>query len=146
MLIEEIKKDKFKAMKLGNKELSGALTLILSEIKQFEVDNRKSANDENVIDILKRMVKKANQSIEQFNKGNRSDLADIESSQIKVFEKYLPAQLSLDEVVPFVESVIKEQGASTIKEMGKVMGVLKKELHGKADMGMISKLVKEKLS
>jgi uncharacterized protein YqeY len=133
------------AMKSGEKEVLGALRLISAAFKQHEVDKRENVSDEIAITILTRMSKQRRESITQFEAGNRDDLAQQENLELDIIQKYLPTQLSEDEIVKEVESAIHEANATAMRDMGKVMGLLR-SLAGRADMSSISALVKKKLS
>ena len=121
------------------------LRMFLSEVQRFEIDNKEEVDDTKALQIINKMIKQRNDSISQFKSGGRDDLADKEQSEVEVLSKYKPAQLSEEEVAAKVKEAISESGASSMQDMGKVMGLLK-SLAGSADMGMVSKLVKEELS
>ena len=133
------------AMKSGEKEVLGVLRLISAAFKQHEVDKREDVGDETAVIILTRMSKQRRESITQFEAGNRDDLARQEKLELDIIQKYLPTQLSEDEMIKKVESAIHEANATTMSDMGKVMGLLR-NLTGRADMSSISALVKKKLS
>ena len=120
--------------------------LILSAIKQREVDERIQLADADVLSVLEKMIKQRRESIAQFEKAARTDLADKEKAEIEVLSAYLPQQMSEAEVDRAVAAAIAEAGASSMKDMGKVMALLKPRLAGKADMGKVSGLLKAKLS
>jgi uncharacterized protein YqeY len=120
--------------------------MFLSEIQRYEIDTRETADDAKALQIINKMIKQRNDSIEQFKKGGRDDLVSKEQSEIDVLIKYKPAQLSESEVEVKVDEAIKSTGASSIKDIGIVMGNLKSSLAGSADMGLVSKVVKDKLS
>jgi uncharacterized protein YqeY len=122
------------------------LRLASAAIKQREVDERVELGDAEVLAILEKMIKQRRESIAQFEKASRQDLADQEKAEIAVLEAYLPQKLSEAEIQREISSVISETGASGAKDMGKVMAALKARLAGRADMGMVSGLVKAKLS
>ena len=122
------------------------IRLLLAAIKQREVDERIELDDAAVLGVIEKMIKQRRESITQFEKGGRKDLADNEKAEVQVLSGYLPAQMSDADVQKLVESVISETGASSAKDMGKVMAALKARLAGKADMGKVSGLVKAKLS
>ena len=142
----QIKSDRIAAMKAGENLRKEALALILAAIKQVEVDTRKELSEDDVIQILTKMVKQRQESITQFNKAGRTDLAVKESYELGVIEEYLPEQLSDEEVVLIINAALVETGVSSIKEMGKVMAIVRPQLHGKADMGKVSSIIKERLS
>lgn len=134
------------AMRSKDKERLGALRLIQAAFKQKEVDERIELDDEQVIVILDKMAKQHRDSIAQFTKANRDDLVEIEQFELDIIEAYLPAQLSDDEIKSLIDKAIAKTGAESIKDMGKVMGILKGELQGRADMGKVSGLIKTQLS
>ena len=121
------------------------IRMFLSEVQRYEIDNKKEVDDTKALQIINKMIKQRNDSISQFKDGGRDDLADKEQSEVDILSKYKPAQLSEEEVSKKVNEAIEQSGASSMQDMGKVMGQLK-SLAGSADMGLISKLVKEKLS
>ena len=121
------------------------IRMFLSEVQRYEIDNKEEVDDTKALQIINKMIKQRNDSISQFRDGGRDDLADKEQSEVDILSKYKPAQLSEEEVAIKVNEAIEQAGASSMQDMGKVMGQLK-SLAGSADMGLISKLVKEKLS
>ena len=123
-----------------------AIRLLLAAIKQREVDERTELDDANVLSVIEKMLKQRRESIAQFEKAARTDLADAEKAEVQVLSAYLPAQMGDAEIQKVVDSIISETGASGPKDMGKVMALLKPRLAGKADMGKVSGLVKAKLS
>ena len=141
----QITEDVKSAMKAGDKDRLKVLRLVTAAIKQVEVDERKELDDAAVLAILNKMVKQRRDSIDQYQKGGRQDLADIEASEITVIETYLPEQLSDDELDALVDAAISETGAETIRDMGKVMGVIKSRAAGQADMGAVGAKVKARL-
>ena len=134
------------AMKGGEKAKLGVIRLILAAIKQKEVDERIELNDEQVLAILDKMVKQRRDSITQYEDAGRTELADQEKFEITVIQAYLPEQLGEAEILAMIDDAIASTGASSMKDMGKLMGVLKPKLQGRADMGQASALVKQKLS
>jgi len=120
--------------------------LLLAAIKQREVDERIELDDAQVLSVIEKMIKQRRESIAQYEKASRKDLADVEKAEIQVLSGYQPAQMSDADVEKAVQSTISETGASGVKDMGKVMAALKAKLAGKADMGKVSALVKAKLS
>ena len=142
----QITEDMKSAMKAGDKDRLKVVRLILAAIKQVEVDKRIELDDAAVLAVLTKMVKQRRDSVEQFEKGNREDLAKIERDEIAVLETYLPEQLSADELAAMVDEVIKATGAEGIRDMGKVMGQIKAKASGRADMGAVSAAVKERLN
>ena len=121
------------------------IRMFLSEVQRYEIDNKEEVDDTKALQIINKMIKQRSDSISQFRDGGRDDLADKEQSEVDILSKYKPAQLSEEEVSKKVNEAIEQSGASSMQDMGKVMGQLK-SLAGSADMGLISKLVKEKLS
>ena len=124
----------------------GAVRLVLAAIKQREVDERKELTDADVLSVLEKMIKQRRESIAQYEKAARNDLADAEKFELQVLSGYLPQQMGDAQISEEVARAVAESGASGIKDMGKVMALLKPRLAGKADMGKVSSLVKSKLS
>lgn len=122
------------------------IRMFLSEVQKFEIDTREEADDAKALQIINKMIKQRNDSIEQFNKGGRDDLVAKELSEVDVLNKYKPAQLSEDEIVLKVREAISSSEASSMQDIGKVMGLLKNTLSGSADMGLVSRVVKDQLS
>ncbi len=122
------------------------IRMLISEIKRFEIDNKAEAGEETILSIIQKMVKQRNDSIEQFQKGGRKDLADKEISQLEIIKKYMPAQMSAEEIELIINDVIKSTNSETMQDMGKVMGAAKFQLQGKADMSLVSDIVKQLLS
>ena len=133
------------AMKSGAKERLATLRLMSSDIKQIEVDTRAVLDDAAVLSIFEKMLKKRRDSITQFGAANRQDLVDKEQAEVLVIQEYMPAQLSDAEIDAAIASAISETGASSGKEMGKVIAVLKAKIAGRADMQVISARIKAKL-
>lgn len=134
------------AMRSGDKSRLQTIRLILSAVKQQEVDTREEQSDDDIIASLTKMQKQRRESIRQFEKGDRQDLVDKEEQELVVISEYLPAALSDDEIDKFIAEAMTESGASSIKDMGKVMGILKPKLAGRADMGAVSAKIKTALS
>ncbi len=143
---DTITEDMKTAMRSQDKERLATIRLILSAIKQREVDERIVLSDEQVLLTLNKMIKQRRDSITQYEAGNRPDLAKKEAEEIAVILQYLPAQMSEAEIEQAVIAAIQSSGAASAKDMGKVMGVLKANLQGKADMTVVSAKVKEKLA
>lgn len=122
------------------------IRMFLSEVQKFEIDTREEVDDAKALQIINKMIKQRNDSIEQFNKGGRDDLVAKELSEVDVLNKYKPEQLSEDEIVLKVREAISSSEASSMQDIGKVMGLLKNALSGSADMGLVSKIVKDQLS
>ena len=144
-LLSDIKQDLKQAMLEKNDLVRDTIRMFLSEVQRYEIDNKEEVDDAKALQIINKMIKQRNDSISQFRDGGRDDLADKEQSEVDILSKYKPAQLSEEEVSKKVNEAIEQSGASSMQDMGKVMGQLK-SLAGSADMGLISKLVKEKLS
>jgi uncharacterized protein YqeY len=134
------------AMRAKDTARLGAIRLILAAIKQKEVDERVEVTDADVVSIIEKMIKQRRESIVQFEKASRSDLADAEKFELGVLSGYLPRQMSDADVEEAIATAVAEAGASGVKDMGKVMALLKPRLAGRADMGKVSALVKSKLS
>jgi uncharacterized protein YqeY len=134
------------AMKAGEKARLATLRLIMADIKRKEVDERIELDDQAIIAILSRMIKQRKESIAQYEAGNRQDLADKEKSEIVVVEEFLPESLSEDEILKVIQQAVEETGATSIKQMGQVMNLIRPTLAGKADMGQVSALIKAKLT
>jgi hypothetical protein len=142
----QITEDMKSAMKAGDKDRLKTVRLILAAIKQIEVDTREELDDAAVLTVLTKMVKQRRDSVDQFEKGNREDLAAIERAEIAVIDEYLPDQLSADELAAMIDEAIRATGAEGIRDMGKVMGELKSKAAGRADMGALGALVKQRLT
>jgi uncharacterized protein YqeY len=134
------------AMRAKDSARLSTVRLILSAIKQREVDERIQLTDADVLSVLEKMIKQRRESITQFEKASRQDLADKEKAEVEILAAYLPVQMSEAEVQKEIDSVISETGAAGAKDMGKVMAALKPRLAGKADMGKVSGLVKSRLA
>ena len=144
-LKEKIKDDIKQAMRDKNESRLSTLRMLRAAIQRREVDERIQLDDTQVIAVIEKLVKQGRESIEQYVKGGRQELADKESGEIAVFQAYLPQQLSEVEIDKLVAEAIAGTGASSVKDMGKVMGVLKPKLQGRADMGQVGGKVKNKL-
>lgn len=143
---QQLTEDMKAAMKGGEKHKLGVIRLINAAIKQKEVDERIELDDTAVIAVLDKMVKQRKDSVSQFEAASREDLAAIERAEIVVIEAYLPAKMGEAEIVAAIQAAIVETGASSAADMGKLMGALKPKLAGQADMGLVSKLVKQQLA
>lgn len=144
-LKNQILEDMKTAMRAQDKERLATIRLILAALKQREVDERIVLSDDQILATLNKMIKQRHDSVAQFEAGNRPELAKKEADEILVIQAYLPAQLSEGEVEQAITTAILETSATTGKDMGKVMGLLKNSLQGKADMTIVSKKVKERL-
>lgn len=134
------------AMRAGEKDRLGAIRLILAALKQREVDERIVLDDAQILAILEKMLKQRRDSIEQYSAANREDLAAIERAEVAVIQAYLPAPLSSEELDRIVTKAIADSGATNPREMGKVVGLVKPQVAGRADMGQISEMIKAKLA
>jgi uncharacterized protein YqeY len=144
-LKNQIKEDMKSAMKAGDKDRLKVVRLVMAAMKQVEVDTRTELDDAGVLTVLEKMVKQRRDSVEQFEKGGRDDLAAAERQEIEVLQDYLPEQLSADELEALVDEVIAATGAEGMRDMGKVMGQIKARAAGRADMGAVSATVKQRL-
>ncbi len=124
----------------------GAVRLLQASIKQKEIDDRVELTDDQVLSVIQKMLKQRKDSIEAYQKADRQDLIDQEQLEIDVLSKYMPEPLTADEVSKIIDKVISEVNATDMKDMGKVVGVLKSKISGRADMGQVSKIVREKLT
>ncbi len=141
----QITEDMKSALRAGDKDRLKAVRLIMAAIKQVEIDQRIDLDDAAVLSILDKMVKQRRDSIVQFLKGARQDLADIELAEITVLEQYLPEQLGDAELDALIDDAISATGAESIRDMGKVMGTIKAKAAGRADMGKVGAKVKARL-
>ena len=133
-------------MRAGEKERLGVIRMITAAIKQREVDERISLDDAQVLSVLEKMIKQRKESLVQFQAGNRQDLVDKESAEITLLQTYLPAQLSDAEIDTLIAEAIRTVYAGSIKDMGKVMGVIKGKAQGRADMAAVGAKIKAKLA
>ncbi|MCL4130146.1 UNVERIFIED_CONTAM: hypothetical protein GTU68_025615 [Idotea baltica] len=145
-LIEQLKDEQKLAMKAKDKLRLGTIRLALSEIRQREIDGHTTLSDDDIIAVLTKMVKQRRDSVAQFTAAGRDDLADKESAEISVLDDFMPQALTDEEVAELLDKAIIESGAAGMQDMGKVMGVLKPQIQGRADMGKVSQLVKSKLA
>ncbi len=141
----QISEDMKSTMKAGDKDRLKVLRLMLASIQQTEIDKRLELDDSGVLGVLDKMVKQRRDSVSQFKNGGREDLADIELAEIAVLANYLPEQLGEAELDEVIDRAIKDSGAESIRDMGKVMGQVKAKAAGRADMGVVSAKVKERL-
>ncbi len=144
-LKERITDDMKAAMRSGEKERLGVIRMITAAIKQREVDERITLDDAQVLTVLEKMVKQRKESVVQFQAGNRTDLVDRENAEIALLQGYLPKQLSELELDALIGEAIAAVGATTIKDMGKVMGIIKGKAQGQADMAVVGAKIKAKL-
>jgi uncharacterized protein len=134
------------AMRAGEKDRLGVIRLILAALKQREVDERIELDDAQVLGILEKMLKQRRDSIEQYSAANREDLAAVERAEVEVIQTYLPAQLSAAELDAIVTKAIADSGAASPRDMGKVIGLVRPQVAGRADMGQVSELIKARLA
>ena len=145
-LKERITEDMKAAMRAGEKERLGTIRLILSAVKQREVDERITLDDGQVLAAIEKMIKQRKEAITQFEAGGRADLVAKETAEIAILQAYLPAQMSTAEIDALIAEAIASTGAASIKDMGKVMNAVKAKAQGRADMGAVSGRIKQKLS
>lgn len=144
-LMEQLTADMKDAMKQGEKERLSVIRLVRGAIRQAEIDGKKTLSDDEIIDVLTKEVKMRRDSIEEFERGGRTDLVDKTKSEIAILIPYLPEQLSVDEVKKIVENAVAEVGATTAKDMGKVMGILMPRVKGRADGKLVNEIVRSLL-
>ena len=145
-LRDQINQDMKAAMRSRDEARLSAIRMLWAAIQRREVDERITLDDTQVLSVVEKTVRQSRDAVVQFRKGNRPDLADKENRDIAFWEVYLPAQASDEEVAKLVREAIAATGAASIKDMGKVVGVLKPKLQGRADMGKVSALVKAQLA
>lgn len=145
-LKSQLQADMKSSMKSGDKARLGVIRLMLSAIKQVEVDERIELDDTRIIAVLDKMVKQRRESISQFASAGRDDLTAIEQAELEIIGEFMPEALSEAEIEALIEQSLAATGASSIRDMGKVMGMLKPQLQGRADMGQVSQLIKSRLS
>jgi|COG998Drversion2_1049125.scaffolds.fasta_scaffold163557_1 uncharacterized protein YqeY len=142
----QLTSDMKSSMKSGDKHRLGVVRLILAAIKQIEVDERIELDNTRILAVLDKMAKQRRESISHYSDAGREDLVAVEQAEIEIIQEYLPAALSDAEINDIVEKSITDSGAASIQDMGKVMGLLKPQLQGRADMGKVSQLIKSRLS
>ncbi len=145
-LKKRITDDMKSAMKAKDKQALKAVRMILEAIKQKEIDERIELDDTQAMAVIQKMVKQRKDSISQFSDAGRTDLVEIEEAELETINNYMPEQLSDEEVALVVDKAINDSGANSMKDMGKLMGMLKAQLQGKADMSLVSQLIKSRLS
>lgn len=145
MLKQQISDAMKAAMKGGDKARLGVIRLVMAAIKQREVDERIELDDSQVLAVLDKMVKQRRDSIEQYTAAGREELAAQEAAEIAVIQGFLPAALSEEEILAIIDAAIRESGAESVRDMGKVMALVKPQVQGRADVGQVSGLVKHKL-
>jgi len=145
-LKDKLQQDMKDALRGGDKRSLGVIRLILAAIKQREVDERIELDDVQVTSVLDKMAKQRRDSLEQYQKAGRDDLADQETFELEILKAYLPEQLGDAEIDVLIDEAIQASGANSMKDMGKVMGQLKAKLQGRANMGAVSGRIKDRLS
>lgn len=145
-LVKQLEQDLITAMKNKEKERLTVIREVKSNMKLANIDQKKEINDELMIEVVSKAIKTRKESIKEFEKGNRQDLIDKTAFEIEVLEKYLPEQLSLEEIIVIIEKVFDEVCPTSISDMGKIMGKVTPLVKGKADMAEVSKIIKEKLA
>lgn len=145
-LVEQLDKDMIEAMKNHEKERLTVIREVKAGMKQANIDQKKEINDELLIEVVSRGIKTRKESIKEFEKGNRNDLIEKTQNEIEILSKYLPKQLSEEEILTIINQVFAEVNPTGIKDMGKVMGTITPLVKGKADMGVVSNLIRERLN
>ncbi len=148
MLKQKLQEELKNSMLARDELKTSTLRLVISAVNYYEIQKGGAgyeATDEDVLEVINREAKKRNESIEMFKQANRTDLVDKETRELEILKTYLPKQLNEEEIIKLVEQAISQTGAKTISDMGKVMGALMPQVKGKADGGLVSKIVKEKL-
>lgn len=145
-LVEQLDKDMIEAMKNHEKERLTVIREVKAGMKQANIDQKKEINDELLIEVVSRGIKTRRESIKEFEKGNRNDLVEKTQNEIDVLSKYLPEQLSAEEIIKIIDEVFAEVKPVSNKDMGKIMGVITPKVKGKADMGLVSTLIRNKLN
>ncbi len=145
-LKEKLTTDLKDAMKSKDKVKKSVVTMLRAAIKQVEVDERRELTDDEIIDIIAKQVKQKNNAIEDFEKGGRQDLVEMTESEIAILKTYLPEQMTEEEVIAIVNDAIAKTGASSMKDMGKVMGIVSQATKGRADGKVVADIVKKSLA
>lgn len=141
-LMEKLTADMKEAMKSGEKERLSVIRLVRGAVRQAEIDGKKTLNDDEIISVITKEVKMRRDSIEEFERGGRMDLVEKTQAEIAILMPYLPDQLTVDEVKQIVQTAVAEVGATTAKDMGKVMGVLMPRVKGRADGKLVNEIVR----
>lgn len=144
-LIVQIKESMKIAMRAKEKVRLTAIRMLLAQIKQIEVDQRRDVTDTDILAILDKMIKQRKDSISQFESAGRQELADVEKQEIEALQAFMPKALSEDEISQLIDAAMQESGAESMRDMGKVMAILKPQMQGRADMSAVSGLIKAKL-
>jgi len=145
-LLKKLQEEMKSAMKSGDKERLATIRMLISEIKKVQIDAQKELSDDEIIKILQKYAKQRKDSIEQYRKAGREDLAEKEERELQIVQEFLPQPLSEEEIEKLVEEAIKETGASSMKDMGKVIKLVIEKAQGRAEGSVVSKIVKTKLS
>ncbi len=146
MLLEKLQEEMKKALKSGDKDRLSVIRMLISEIKKVQIDQKKELSDDEIIQILQRYAKQRKEAIEQYKKANRQDLVEKEEKELKIVQEFLPEQLTEEEIEKIVNQIIEETGASSMKDMGRVMKTVMEKVKGRAEGSVVSKIVKQKLS
>lgn len=144
-MVEQLKKDMIDAMKNKDKEKLTVIRMVKAAMDQEHIDRKREINDDLLIDVVNKQIKMRKDSIEEFTKGNRSDLAQKAQEEVDILMKYLPEQLSDEEVLKIIDEAFSKIQPSGMKDMGKVMGIVTPEVKGKADMKKVSEIIRGKL-
>jgi uncharacterized protein YqeY len=145
-LLQTLQNEMKQALKEKDTLKLSVIRMLISEIKKVQIDQKKELSDEEIIQVIQKYAKQRKEAIKQYKEAGREDLAQKEEEELKIVSKFLPEQLSEEEITKIVEQVIKDTGASSIKDMGKVMKLVMEKVKGRADGSVVSKIVKEKLS
>mgnify|MGYP001770664091 FL=1 len=145
-LFKKLQEEMKAAMKSGDKDRLSTIRMLISEIKKVQIDSKKELSDEEIISILQKYVKQRKEAYQQYSQAGREDLANKELKEIEVVQEFLPQPLSEEEISKIVEETIKEVGATSVKDMGKVVKAVMEKVKGRAEGAVVSKIVKEKLS
>jgi uncharacterized protein YqeY len=145
-LFNKLQEEMKAAMKSGDKDKLSTIRMLISEIKKVQIDSKKELSDEEIISILQKYIKQRKEAYAQYEQAGRKDLAEKELKEIEIVQQFLPPPLSEEELIKIVEETIQEVGASSIKDMGKVVKAVMDKVKGRAEGFLISKIVKEKLS
>ena len=146
MIKEQIETDLVEAMKAHNDEVVSVLRMVKSAIQNSEIQKKQDLKKEDILAVIQNQVKQRQDSIDMYEKGNRPELAEKEKSEIEILKEYLPEQMDEEEIRAIIQKAVSDTGAASIQDMGKVMGQIMPQVRGKADGGLVSKIVKEELS
>ncbi len=145
-LLKKLQDEMKAAMKSGDKERLSTIRMLISEIKKVQIDKKKELSDEEIVEIIQRYAKQRKESIKQYREAGREDLAEKEEKELKIVQEFLPEQFSEEEIGKIVDEAIAETGASSMKDMGKVMKIVMEKVKGRAEGSVVSSIVKKKLS